>query len=211
MCDNTLSDMNPSATVSLVRHGKVANPNHVVYADLPGFDLDADGVLQAHAAGRHLSHSGIDAVISSPLARAVQTATSIARPHRLDVTIDDRLSEWNLSQPWVGQIWENLPSVVPGELEAYLENPADLPYARESLSELASRVVASITSHLAPPVDHLVVVAHQDPIAVAALSLIDAPLNSLLEDPPPHGSVTTMVRDHRGDWNRMDRWDPSAG
>ena len=203
--------MDSSATVMLIRHGKVANPNHVVYAYLPAFDLDADGVLQAHAVGRYLSHRAVDAVISSPLARAVQTATSVARHHHLEVTIDDRLTEWDLSRGWVGQIWEDLPAVVPGELEAYLENPANLGYARESLSELASRIVASIDDQLGPTVRNVVVVAHQDPIAVAALRLVDAPLGLLLEDPPPHGSVTTMVRNEAGSWSREHRWDPSAG
>lgn len=203
--------MDPSASVMLIRHGKVANPNHVVYAYLPAFDLDADGVLQAHAVGRHLSHRAIDAVISSPLARAVQTATSVARHHHIEVTIDDRLTEWDLSRGWVGQIWEDLPSVVPGELEAYLENPADLRYALESLAELASRIVASIDDHLGPTVRNIAVVAHQDPIAVAALRLVDAPLSLLLEEPPPHASVTTMVRDETGSWSRKNRWGPSAG
>ena len=68
--------------VYLVRHGEVANPNHVVYADLPGFNLSPLGVRQAHAAGRHLARRPIDAVVTSPLARAVQTATAIpVSPH----------------------------------------------------------------------------------------------------------------------------------
>lgn len=195
----------------LVRHGRVANPNHVVYAALPGFDLDPDGVLQAHAVGRHLTDHPIDAVVSSPLVRAMHTATAIARPHHLDITIDSRLSEWDLSRGWVGQVWEELPVIVPGQLEAYLTNPADLGYAAESLSELASRVVSSIVSHLGPSVRNIVVVAHQDPISAAILSLVGAPLDTLLEDPPPHASVTTMIRDQGGSWSRRDRWDPPNG
>lgn len=193
----------------LVRHGKVANPNHVVYVDLPGFDLDADGVLQAHAVGLHLSRHGVDAVISSPLARAVQTATSIARPHGLGVIIDERLSEWNVSNGWSGEVWEELPRVVPGELEAYLENPAKLEFARESLSDLASRVIDAIMHNLSPSVRNIAVVAHQDPIAVAALSLVGARFETLLDDPPPHASVTTMIRSDNGSWLRTHRWEPS--
>jgi probable phosphoglycerate mutase len=202
--------MDPPATVMLVRHGKVANPNHVVYADLPGFDLDADGVLQAHAVARHLSHLTVDAVISSPLARAVQTATAIARHHRCDFSIDDGLSEWDLSRGWVGQIWEELTEVVPGQLEEYLAHPESLGYARETLAELASRVVTSIEANLTPMIRNIVVVAHQDPVAVAALRLANQPLSSLLADSPPHASVTTMIRDQTGSWSRRDRWDPPS-
>jgi broad specificity phosphatase PhoE len=206
---NTLSDMPPNATVMLVRHGRVANPNHVVYADLPGFDLDDHGVLEAHAVGRHLQDRVVDAVISSPLARAVQTATSIARRHGLAVTIDSGLSEWNLSTSWVGQVWEQLPVVVPGELESYLDNPADLSYATETLSDLASRVLSAVDRHLRPPVRNLVVVAHQDPVAVAALGFTGAPFEMLLSDPPPHASVTTLTRSDDEAWSLQDRWEPS--
>jgi broad specificity phosphatase PhoE len=201
--------MDTTATVMLVRHGKVANPNHVVYADLPGFDLGPDGVLQAHAVGRHLADHPVGAVISSPLVRAVHTASSIAQRHGLDVITDERLSEWDLSRRWVGQIWEELPSIVPGELEAYLENPADLSYAHETLSMLSTRVVAAIEHGLESLSRNIVVVAHQDPVAVAALVLTGGQLEDLLDDPPTHASVTTVERDPSGAWRRTHRWDPS--
>lgn len=209
--DNTLSDMDQATTVMLVRHGQVANPNHVVYADLPGFDLDADGVLQAHAVGRHLSQVNVDAVVSSPLSRAVQTATSIARAHGLPVMIDRRLSEWNLSPGWVGQIWDDLPVAVPGQLEAYLQDPSNLLFATETLPELASRVTDSICHHLGSGIRHLVVVAHQDPVAAAVLSLLDEPLAGMLSDPPPHASVTTLRLSHDAHWTFGGRWVPTIG
>jgi broad specificity phosphatase PhoE len=209
--DNTLSDMDLNATIMLVRHGKVMNPNHVVYADLCGFDLDPEGVLQAHAVGKHLSDRTVDAVVSSPLSRAVQTATSIARRHGLPVTIDDDLTEWNLSLDWVGQIWDDLPTVAPGQLEAYLEDPSTLSFAVEELSELASRIVRSINRHLDSGIRNLVFVAHQDPVAAAAIRLTDAPLSTLLWDPPPHASVTTLKGSSGGRWTLSDRWDPATG
>jgi probable phosphoglycerate mutase len=203
--------MDQLATVMLVRHGQVANPNHVVYADLPGFDLDSEGVLQAHAVAQHLSRRTVDAVVSSPLSRAVQTATSIARKHGLTVMVDGGLSEWNLSPGWVAQIWEDLPVVVPGQLEAYLRNPSKLPFATETLSDLASRVTDTITRHLESGVQHLVVVAHQDPVAAAVLHLVDEPLDGLLSDPPPHASVTTLTLSHDAHWTLADRWVPAIG
>ena len=209
--DNTLSDMNPSATVMLVRHGKVANANHVVYADLPGFDLDAEGVLQAHAVAQHLENHTVDAVVSSPLARVVHTATSIARRHGLPVIIDSDLIEWNLSPGWVGQVWDDLPVAVPGQLEAYLQDPSNLSFATETLSDLATRVVGSIERHLDGDTQHLVVVAHQDPVAAAALRLIDQPLLTLLTDPPPHGSVTTLTLSESAGWTQEHRWAPTIG
>ena len=211
VADNTLSDMIPEATVMLVRHGKVANPNHVVYADRPGVDRDAEGVLQAHAVAQHLENHTVDAVVSSPLARAVQTATSIARRHGLPIVIDNDLIEWNLSAGWVGQVWDDLPVGVPGQLEAYLHDPSNLPFAAETLSDVATRVIRSIERHLNADTRHLVVVAHQDPVAAAALQLVDQPLTTLLTDPPPHGSVTTLTLSESAGWTRAHRWVPAIG
>ena len=56
--------------IIIVRHGEVFNPNHVVYADLPGFDLSVTGVRQAHLVGTHLARVRVDVVLSSPLDRA---------------------------------------------------------------------------------------------------------------------------------------------
>ena len=49
-------------TIIVVRHGEVSNANHVVYADLPGFDLSPVGVIQAHATGKYLRRHAIDIV-----------------------------------------------------------------------------------------------------------------------------------------------------
>jgi broad specificity phosphatase PhoE len=125
--------------------------------------------------------------------------------------IDGGLSEWNLSSDWVGQIWEDLPVAVPGQLEAYLRSPSKLPFATETLSDVASRVTESITRHLESGIRHLVVVAHQDPVAAAVLHLIDEPIAGLLSNPPPHASVTTLTLSDDTRWTLADRWVPAIG
>ncbi|MEX2419029.1 MAG: histidine phosphatase family protein, partial [Acidimicrobiia bacterium] len=102
----------------LVRHGEVANPDGVVYADLPGFSLSAAGRAQAAASARYLQARSPEAVVSSPLDRAMETARAIADAIGVAVTTDDRLLEWRLSGRWAGVRWDDLPSRFPGELEA---------------------------------------------------------------------------------------------
>src|SRR4051812_48940671 len=66
-----------ATVIHLVRHGEVYNPDNIRYGQIPGFGLSPRGVAQARAAGAYLRGLGapIDALVSSPLERAVQTAT----------------------------------------------------------------------------------------------------------------------------------------
>ncbi len=199
--------MSKESIAILVRHGRVRNPNHVVYGHLPGFDLDAVGVLEAHRTARHLATMSIDAVISSPLIRARHTAHAIARRHGIEVITDDRLSEWDVSPCWLGQRWEDLPSVAPGELESYLADPSDLAWAHESLIDVVDRMTAAVEDHLSP--GHTAVfVSHQDPVNATILALTDKPLDTLLDDPPPHASATVLARGEDATWRNLGRTVP---
>ena len=192
--------------VYLVRHGEVANPNHVVYADLPGFNLSPLGVRQAHAAGRHLARRPIDAVVTSPLARAVQTATAIARHHHLAPRCDASLVETGQYPGWTGQRWEDIDHLFPGQLEAYLEDPTRCVGTGAPIEAVARRMVGAIERN-GESVVHLVVVGHQDPVQAARLVLTGQPLSSLLLSPPSHASVVTLVHDD-GRWVEQSAWVP---
>lgn len=63
--------------IHLIRHGEVHNPERVLYGRLPRFRLSAEGRRQARAAGRFLRAEPLQAVFSSPLLRARQTAEEI--------------------------------------------------------------------------------------------------------------------------------------
>ena len=130
------------AALHLVRHGEVANPRHVCYGDLPGFGLSPAGRRQAAAAAGYLAGTGADLLLASPLRRALETARAIGRRLGLEPVVDDRLTEWRLGVRWNGVVWEDLPAAFPGELEAYLDHPADLPFSPESLAAAAQRLVA---------------------------------------------------------------------
>jgi broad specificity phosphatase PhoE len=64
--------------IHLIRHGEVHNPQRILYGRLPRFRLTDTGRRQARAAGRYLNDS-IDALFSSPLLRARQTASEILK------------------------------------------------------------------------------------------------------------------------------------
>ena len=106
-------------------------------------------------------------------------------------------------------IWERLPEVFPGELEAYLAHPEDLPFAPESIAAAAERVVDLVhdlaTSH---PGTTVVLVSHQDPIQATRLALTGRRLGDLPSDKPGHGTVITLTPGNP--WTEVSRWDPNA-
>lgn len=81
-------------TIHLIRHGEVYNPRQILYGRLPRFRLSETGRRQAMAAGRHLKNRRLQAVFSSPMLRARQTAEEILRyQDHLKLRISELINE----------------------------------------------------------------------------------------------------------------------
>lgn len=65
-------------TIHFVRHGTVHNPQEIFYGRLPRFSLSTEGRLRAQKLGRFFENHPIQAIFSSPLLRARQTASEIS-------------------------------------------------------------------------------------------------------------------------------------
>ncbi len=194
-------------SVFLVRHGEVENPDRVVYSDMPGFGLSSRGREEAAAAAEYLAGQSVAAIYASPLERAQETAAFISERCGVPVTTRDDLTEWLAARRWKGVTWEDLPTAFPGELEAYLEHPADLPFAEESIAELGARIVSAVYEVTAAHTgENVVVVSHQDPIQAGRLVLRGLPLAGLHLNRPGHCDVLTL---ETGDpWLEVGHWVP---
>jgi probable phosphoglycerate mutase len=58
-------------------------------------ELSNEGRLQAEALGSYLSHESVDAVYSSPLLRATQTAAPLANRLGIGIQVADGVAEWD--------------------------------------------------------------------------------------------------------------------
>ena len=196
-------------TLILLRHGEVANPHHVVYADLPGFDLSPIGVLEAHAVGRHLSDTPIDAVVSSPMPRAVHTAAAVAGRQGLAVRVDARLSETRMYPGWTGLRWDEVEAIHREQLAAYLRNAAVLDDVAETIHVIADRMTRAVHDAFCDGTRVVAMVGHQDPIQALRLILSGRPMSDLRRNPPGHGSATTLVScDPVRPWVETSSWEP---
>jgi broad specificity phosphatase PhoE len=183
----------PTAIVHLVRHGEVANPEHVLYGRLPGYHLSADGVLMAKAAADFLAPRDVTVVRTSPLDRAVETGAPIAAEFGLEAVIDERLIE-----PW--NYFEGMRfGVGDGSLRrprhwSALRNPFK-PSWGEPYASIASRMLAAARDAAQAARGHeAVCVSHQLPIWVARLAVEQ---RRLWHDPRRRacalGSVTSLT------------------
>ncbi|MDJ0664497.1 MAG: histidine phosphatase family protein [Acidimicrobiia bacterium] len=193
--------------IHLIRHGEVSNPHGLVYADIPGFTLSAKGRRQATAAGEYLVDKPPRLIVSSPLDRATETAERIARVTGSDVVADARLTEWAVTVRWRGAAWADLPTVYPGELEAYLDDPRTIEFSSESITDLADRVNAAVTEWSARTDGDVAFISHEDPIHAAYLRLIDSSPARFHEGKPRHCAVLTLEQAEQA-WHAAARWDP---
>jgi broad specificity phosphatase PhoE len=196
--------------IHLVRHGEVNNPDGLVYADLPGFDLNDVGRQQAFTTAIHLSSRPIDEIWSSPLVRAIRTSEPLAIGLGNRIRVHPDLTEWRGLEGWKGVAWDQITERFPGELEAYLEDPTDLSFASENLRELSDRVVGVMNQVAARAISESVIVSHQDPIHAAVRVATGRGFPNFFDDKPTHGSVHTLEQLRTG-WVLVDAYAGTGG
>ena len=149
-------------TVHLLRHGEVHNPQKVLYGRLPGYVLSELGHEMAKRASIALEKNDIAAVISSPLERAQQTASPVAKVHNIKIQLDENLIEAEnvfegqrvsvgdgvLRQP---QAWKHLYNPIkPSWGEPYKVVAARMRKAVANAREIAHGREAVLVSHQLP-------------------------------------------------------------
>ncbi|MEO8529334.1 MAG: histidine phosphatase family protein [Pseudolysinimonas sp.] len=176
----------------LVRHGEVENPHGVLYGRLDGFGLSDRGALMAKAAADSLAGHDIRTVVASPLQRTQESAAPWIEQFQLGLELDPRLIE-----PTNRFEGLNLRRDIPRDprIWPYFLNPLR-PSWGEPFTSIRRRMMAAITDHWAS-VDggEVVLVSHQAPIWMVALSVARKPL-------PHHpgrrrcalSSITTLAR-----------------
>jgi len=118
----------------IIRHGKTELNRANALQGRSDFPLNDEGILQAKEAAEALGSIHFDAVYSSPLIRAVQTAEIVAPG--MDPVIDDRLIEMDYG-PYEGADLRNLPPEVLTFFKDFVRNPA--PEGMEQLTSVVRR------------------------------------------------------------------------
>ena len=181
----------------LVRHGEStfnAEGRIQGQSDSPLSEL---GRRQSQAVADALATRPIEAVYSSPLRRALETAQPIADRHGLKIRTDPRLMELNAGV-FEGHLRDELAAACPIELARWLGGDEDFAIpGGESRRQLTERGCEAIRSIAAAGCREVVVVTHG--------GLLSATLRALLNMPQPlppfailNGSITRLAADGQG-------------
>lgn len=181
-------DAGREVVVHLVRHGKVHNPDDLLYGCLPGYRLAASGRAMADAVASALYRSPavtagpddapghrIGYLAASPLQRAQETAAPLARMLDRSVTTDDRLIE-------AGNAFEgtkvalNRATLLDPRTWSRMRNPFT-PSWGEPYLQIAHRMLAAVYAAVdaveqAPGAREAVLVSHQLPIVTVRRYLL---------------------------------------
>lgn len=171
----------------LVRHGETPTTGTVLPGRAPGLHLSDRGRTQADRVADRLAGLSVDAVYSSPLERARETAarTGLAVKH------DDGLLECDFGE-WTGAAIADL-AVLP-EWQTVQHSPSTFRFpGGESFPEMQARVVGAMEALCAAHAGGVVVCfSHADPIKAAVAHALGTPLDLFQRIVISPGSVSAI-------------------
>jgi len=166
----------------LVRHGESFWNRIGVYQGQIDISLSDLGQIQAEAIANRLKDKHLDAIVSSPLRRAADTARKIAQYHDCQVEVQPALAEIHHGV-WQGLTAAEVKAQFTKLYETWTEHPAEatMPGAGgESVAEVQRRVVPAVDG-LAEryPEGRILIVGHDLPLKVILVSALGADLSTL--------------------------------
>jgi broad specificity phosphatase PhoE len=145
----------------LARHGETEWNVGKIFRGRADVNLDAVGVKQADLLGKYLGNCRLEAVYSSPLKRALDTATIVARYQKVGVhtaedIIDLDYGEWqSLSEQQVERLY-------PALLKEWHNSPHKVRIpGGESLEDVRGRVIELVNDVLSRHQGRILLVSHR--------------------------------------------------
>lgn len=139
--------------VHLVRHGRTASNRERRTMGWRDDGIEAEWVQAAAAVADALAREPIERLVSSPLARAVQTAAPLAARLGQQPILDDRFGELRVGA-WEGSTEDEIATRWPEQWRRWRSEPHALVIeGRESVAELNARVSEALDELVADLVD----------------------------------------------------------
>lgn len=177
----------------LIRHATTDTVGKRLSGRTAGVSLNENGVSQAHRLAERLSGLPINALYSSPLERAVETAAPIAQAQGLETIISEDFLEMNFGN-WTNRTFEELNHDFQFQLFNSFRSSTRIP-GGELMLEAQSRIITGLEQLRAKhPHETVAIVSHADLIkaAVAYYAGIHLDMFQRLEISPASVSVIEM-------------------
>lgn len=169
--------------ILLVRHGQTLWNMISKMQGSSDIQLSPDGLHQARLLAAHCPFHTADAIYSSPLARAIETAEVLANKFNLHVQIIPELRETGFGD-WEGQLLRDIAAKDPVNFEKFFMQPDELqiPNAETFLQTQIRAMEALkkiIDKHSGDKKSHVIVVAHGAVNRTILCALLDMPLRKM--------------------------------
>lgn len=162
----------------LIRHGDTDYVGNRLAGHIPGIHLNPHGRQQAEELAHRLASIPLTAIYSSPLERTIDTATPLARVHKLPVKILPALTEINVGD-WQGK---SIPGLRRLSLWHSLhEEPARFSFPNGEGFADRQKAICSALEKLIEKANSRAIIAcisHGDPIKLALAYFLGLELNN---------------------------------
>ncbi len=176
----------------LVRHGESEGNKRRLIFGSADFPLTCLGQRQAAEAGEKMREISISHCYSSTLMRAAETARICLSGRDVPITYHDELREQHMGEFEEGgfqELTERYPDSFPAMMANWVENP---PLGGESFREVFRRVTGFVQEVLERGEDAMIV-AHNGPLSMLAVWLMDAPMECVENFYFLHGCYTSFI------------------
>jgi broad specificity phosphatase PhoE len=160
------------AKLILARHGETVWNVEKIYRGRADVNLDEVGIKQAELLGKYLSNWKLEAIYSSPVKRALDTANIVARYQKIGVYTAEGLIDFDYGE------WQSLPEqevtrLYPALLDEWHNNPHKVKMpGGESLEDVRRRAIEVVNDALSKYQGSIVLVSHRVVIKVLICSLL---------------------------------------
>ena len=161
--------------IILVRHGETEWNVTNIFRGRIDIELSQTGMKQAELLAEYLSDTKVDAIYSSPLKRALQTAEVIARYHRLSVEITPALLDFHFGR-WQGLSRQEVKDKYKALYAEWLKNPHQVQIPDgEKLDDVRKRALGVVESIIAKHEGTAILVSHRvvNKVLICALLGLD--------------------------------------
>ncbi len=145
----------------LVRHGETAWNVQKIFRGRTDISLDEVGVKQAELLGKYLSNWQLEAIYSSPLKRALDTANIIARYQKVGVFVAQGLIDFDYGE-WRSHPESEVKKLYPNLYHEWHTNPHRIKMpGGESLRNVRRRASQAVNDVLAKHQGNILLVSHR--------------------------------------------------
>jgi alpha-ribazole phosphatase/probable phosphoglycerate mutase len=160
------------ARLILARHGQTAWNVEKVFRGRAGVALDDVGTRQAELLGRYLGNCELEAIYTSPVKRALDTASIVARYQKVAVRVSQGLTDLDFGK------WQSLPEqevkrLYPAILDEWRNRPHKVRIpGGESLDDVTKRTAEVVDEVLSRHNGNVLLVSHRVVIKVLICYLL---------------------------------------